>query len=99
MIRWLALVRQRYSRVKSLQKTVSGIFFRNFQSSFRACRCTLGFAGCGLDLSSAVDAAGNIYIADICYSRIRKVSPGIFTTVAGNGKLADGATGTAPASR
>jgi hypothetical protein len=33
----------------------------------------------------AVDAAGNLYIADSGNSRIRKVSNGIVTTVAGNG--------------
>jgi uncharacterized protein (TIGR03437 family) len=33
----------------------------------------------------AVDAAGNLYIADTGNSRIRKVSNGIITTVAGNG--------------
>jgi uncharacterized protein (TIGR03437 family) len=35
----------------------------------------------------AVDAAGNLYIADSGYSRIRKVSYGIITTVAGNGTM------------
>ena len=33
----------------------------------------------------AVDAAGNLYIADIYNSRIRKVSNGVITTVAGKG--------------
>jgi len=33
----------------------------------------------------AVDAAGNLYIADIYNRRIRKVSNGVITTVAGNG--------------
>ena len=42
----------------------------------------LGFFGGGL----AVDAAGNLYIADSGNKRLRKVSPdGIITTVAGNG--------------
>jgi sugar lactone lactonase YvrE len=35
----------------------------------------------------AVDAAGNLYIADSRNFRIRKVSNGIITTVAGNGTL------------
>ncbi len=35
----------------------------------------------------AVDAAGNIYIADDLNHRVRKVSNGIITTVAGNGTL------------
>jgi sugar lactone lactonase YvrE len=33
----------------------------------------------------AVDSVGNIYIADTIHNRIRKVSGGIITTVAGNG--------------
>src|SRR6202167_3817905 len=39
----------------------------------------------------ALDPAGNLYIADINNRRIRKVSNGIITTVAGNGL--DGAAG------
>jgi uncharacterized protein (TIGR03437 family) len=35
----------------------------------------------------AVDSAGNLYIADTNNNRIRKVSGGIITTVAGNGTL------------
>lgn len=35
--------------------------------------------------SIAVDASGNLYIADSADNRIRKVSDGIITTVAGNG--------------
>ena len=34
----------------------------------------------------AIDAAGNLYYADTCYNRIRKISNGIVSTVAGNGK-------------
>jgi len=34
----------------------------------------------------AIDAAGNLYYADTCYNRIRRVSNGIVSTVAGNGK-------------
>ena len=35
----------------------------------------------------AVDSAGNLYIADTDNNRIRKVSNGVITTVAGNGTL------------
>ena len=34
----------------------------------------------------AVDSAGNLYISDSGFSRIRKVTNGVITTVAGNGK-------------
>lgn len=46
----------------------------------------------------AVDASGNLYIADSANNRIRKVSSGTITTVAGNGKAAfagDGGLATA----
>lgn len=36
-------------------------------------------------LSVAVDSAGNLYIADSGNNRVRKVSNGVITTVAGNG--------------
>jgi len=38
----------------------------------------------------AVDSAGNLYIADTFNSRIRRVSNGVITTVAGNGTFAFG---------
>ena len=55
-----------------------------------------GFSGDGGPATSAllnspqgvaVDSAGNLYIADNGNSRIRKVSNGVITTVAGNGTL------------
>ncbi len=57
---------------------------------------TLGFSGDGGQASAAqlnypqgvaVDLVGNIYIADTFNNRIRKVSNGVITTVAGNGTL------------
>src|SRR5215469_3035073 len=36
--------------------------------------------------SVALDSAGNLYIADVADNRVRKVSNGIITTYAGNGK-------------
>jgi uncharacterized protein (TIGR03437 family) len=36
----------------------------------------------------ALDGSGNLYLADTCSNRIRKVSGGIISTVAGNGSLA-----------
>ena len=41
----------------------------------------------------ALDAAGNLYIADGYNNRIRKVSGGIITTVAGNGTAGFSAPG------
>jgi sugar lactone lactonase YvrE len=38
----------------------------------------------------AVDSAGNLYIADYYGNRVRKVSGGIITTVAGNGSIDSG---------
>jgi uncharacterized protein (TIGR03437 family) len=55
---------------------------------------TLGFSGDNGPATTAqlngpagiaVDAAGNLYIADYGNSRVRKVSGGVITTVAGNG--------------
>jgi uncharacterized protein (TIGR03437 family) len=57
---------------------------------------TGGFAGDGGDATNAqlsfpagvtVDSAGNLYIADTNNARIRRVSGGVITTVAGNGSL------------
>ena len=43
----------------------------------------------------AVDSAGNLYIADTGNNRIRKVSNGVITTVAGNGTCQASAATTA----
>jgi hypothetical protein len=46
----------------------------------------------------AVDTAGNIYIADFYNNRVRKVSNGLITTIAGNGTLGFGGDGGAATS-
>jgi sugar lactone lactonase YvrE len=56
---------------------------------------TMGFSGDGGPATSAslvpvavtVDSAGNIYVADSFGNRIRKISGGTITTVAGNGTM------------
>ena len=57
---------------------------------------TLGYSGdngpatsaqLGYALGIAVDSSGNLYIADNWNSRVRKLSNGVITTVAGNGTL------------
>jgi sugar lactone lactonase YvrE len=62
----------------------------------------MGFSGdngpaLGAQLSGAsgvaIDAAGNVYFSDTMNNRVRKVSAGVVTTVAGGGPL-DGATAT-----
>jgi trimeric autotransporter adhesin len=70
---------------------------------------TSGFSGDGGKASNAllmdpmavaVDAAGNVYIADTINSRIRKVTPaGIITTIAGRGTGFSGDGGIATAAR
>jgi uncharacterized protein (TIGR03437 family) len=65
---------------------------------------TGGFAGDGGDATNAqlsfpggvaVDSAGNLYIADTNNGRIRRVSGGVITTVAGNGSGYSGDNGPA----
>jgi DNA-binding beta-propeller fold protein YncE len=44
-----------------------------------------------------LDRTGNVYIADAGNNRIRKISNGIITTVAGNGKFAASSADGGPA--
>ncbi len=66
---------------------------------------TAGSAGDGGQATSAqlnypsgvaVDAQGNLYIVDYINQRIRKVSGGVITTVAGTGTRASRATAARP---
>jgi hypothetical protein len=69
---------------------------------------TAGFSGDGGPATSAqlwfptsavVDRTGNLYIADLNNHRIRNVSNGVITTVAGNGVLGGGDNGPATAAQ
>ncbi len=51
-------------------------------------------ANLGQPTGLAIDKQGNIYIADVRLSRVRKISNGIINTVVGNGIKCDIATGT-----
>lgn len=51
-------------------------------------------AGLGLPTGVAIDAANNVYIADVLANRVRKVTPsGTITTVVGNGNFGFGGDG------
>jgi trimeric autotransporter adhesin len=64
--------------------TLAGNGIRGFSGNGGpATSASLNFPG-----GVAVDSAGNVYIADTINQRIRKVSNGIITTVAGNGTRA-----------
>jgi trimeric autotransporter adhesin len=71
--------------------TVAG----NGQNGFSGEGGQATFAAIGVSQSIAVDASGNIYIADADNRRIRKVtkSTGIITTVAGNGEYGNAGDG------
>jgi uncharacterized protein (TIGR03437 family) len=61
--------------------TVAGNGTRGFSGDNGPATSAQLYGPCGV----AVDAAGNLYIADTYNQRIRKVSNGVITTVAGNG--------------
>ena len=71
------------SRTERSQRVVGGGYSDLTQNSDNgpATRAEMGFSARGL----AVDSTGNLYIADSGTNRLRKVSNGIITTVAGNG--------------
>ncbi len=62
--------------------TVAGSPNRGFSGDGGPAKLAALSRACGI----ALDAAGNLYIADTDNNRIRKVSNGMITTVAGNGK-------------
>jgi uncharacterized protein (TIGR03437 family) len=65
--------------------TVAGNGIQGFSGDGPATSAQFNFYNSGYPNDVAVDSAGNVYVVDSGNKRIRKISNGVITTVAGNG--------------
>ena len=72
-------------RIRKVSKGVITTVAGSGEQGFSGDSASATSAQLSLPTGVAVDAAGNLYIADLGNRRIRKVSKGVITTVAGNG--------------
>lgn len=74
--------------ILKLANGVSSVVVGGSGSAFSATGDNVPAAGAFISPQGiAIDSAGNLYFADSCYGKIRKVSNGIITTVAGSGSI------------
>ena len=73
------------SRIRKISNGVITTIAGNGKSGFSGDNGPATSAEFDNPVAVAVDSIGNLYIADLSNSRIRKVSAGVITTVAGNG--------------
>ncbi|MEO8052551.1 MAG: hypothetical protein ABI833_19250 [Acidobacteriota bacterium] len=73
------------SRIRKVSNGVITTMAGNGNFGFSGDNGPATSAELGLPSSVAIDSAGNVYIADTHNNRIRRVSNGVITTVAGNG--------------
>ena len=78
--------------------TIAGSGAPSFAGGFSGDGATANTATLARPSGVAVDAAGNVYIADTGNQRIRQVGGGAIATVVGSGQQGYGGDGTAPAS-
>ncbi|HKD08820.1 MAG TPA: BACON domain-containing carbohydrate-binding protein [Bryobacteraceae bacterium] len=76
------------SRVRMVSNGVISTVVGNGTPGFSGDNGPAANAQIGSPSAVAVDAAGNLYIADSTYNRVRRVSNGVITTVAGGGTSA-----------
>jgi len=75
------------NRVRKISNGVIGTVAGNGTFGFSGDNGPAASAQLGHPDSLALDAAGNLFIADFYNNRIRRVTNGVITTVAGNGKF------------